>query len=64
METPSLLDWMFREILATLLNQAEIDFLNARLTYAENAGLTHAFIFFHGPEYLCGSNSLYVLGKG
>ncbi len=34
-----------------LLTQAQLDFLDARLTYAEGAGLTHAFIFFHGPEY-------------
>ena len=33
------------------LEQAEMDFLNSRLTYAEGQGLTHAFIFFHGPEY-------------
>ena len=33
------------------LTEAEVDFLDARLTYAENAGLTHAFIYFHGPEY-------------
>ncbi len=30
----------------TLLN-----FLDSRLTYAEGQGLTHAFIFFHGPAY-------------
>ena len=34
-----------------LLTQAEVDFLDARLTYAESVGLTHAFIYFHGPEY-------------
>ncbi len=34
-----------------LLTQAEVDFLDAQLTYAEGAGLTHAFIYFHGPEY-------------
>ena len=33
------------------LEQTEMDFLNSRLTYAEGQGLTHAFIFFHGPEY-------------
>ncbi len=33
------------------LEQVEMDFLNSRLTYAEGQGLTHAFIFFHGPEY-------------
>ena len=38
------------------LEQNELDFLNARLTYAEGAGLTHAFIFFHGPEYPVESN--------
>ena len=45
-----------------LLEQAEIDFLNARLTYAENAGLTHAFIFSTG-RILCGSKPLYEPGK-
>ena len=34
-----------------LLTDAQLTFLDHRLTYAENAGLTHAFIFFHGPEY-------------
>jgi hypothetical protein len=33
------------------MTQAQMDFLDARLTYAEGQGLTHAFIFFHGPEY-------------
>jgi parallel beta-helix repeat protein len=33
------------------LTTDEMDFLDARLTYAESQGLTHAFIFFHGPEY-------------
>ncbi|MBK8821420.1 MAG: right-handed parallel beta-helix repeat-containing protein [Anaerolineales bacterium] len=33
------------------LTSDEIDFLDSRLTYAESQGLTHAFIFFHGPEY-------------
>jgi len=33
------------------LTTTETDFLNSRLTYAEGQGLTHAFIFFHGPEY-------------
>ena len=33
------------------MTQAEMDFLDSRLTYAESQGLTHAFIFFHGPEY-------------
>jgi parallel beta-helix repeat protein len=34
-----------------LLTDEQISFLDARLTYAENAGLTHAFIYFHGPAY-------------
>ena len=46
-----------------LLTQAEVDFLDARLTYAENAGLTHAFIYFHGPEYCVELEPLYELGK-
>ncbi|MBI5944540.1 MAG: right-handed parallel beta-helix repeat-containing protein [Chloroflexi bacterium] len=29
----------------------QMNFLDARLTYAEGQGLTHAFIFFHSPEY-------------
>jgi hypothetical protein len=36
---------------ADLLTSSEITFLDTRLTDAENLGLTHAFIFFHGPEY-------------
>ena len=39
-----------------LLTQAEVDFLDARLTYAESVGLTHAFIYFHGPEYCMEAN--------
>jgi hypothetical protein len=34
-----------------LLSSAEYTFLNNRLTDAENLGLVHAFLFFHGPEY-------------
>ncbi len=34
-----------------LMTPEQLTFLDARLTYAENQGLTHAFIFFHGPEY-------------
>jgi parallel beta-helix repeat protein len=33
------------------LTTEQMNFLDARLTYAESQGLTHAFIFFHGPEY-------------
>ncbi len=33
------------------LSAAELTFLDDRLTYAENQGLTHAFIFWHGPMY-------------
>jgi hypothetical protein len=36
---------------ANLITSAEYTFLNNRLSDAENIGLTHAFIFFHGPEY-------------
>jgi Calcineurin-like phosphoesterase len=36
---------------ADLITSAEYTFLNNRLTEAENLGLTHAFIYFHGPEY-------------
>ena len=36
---------------ADLLTSAELNFLDARLIYAESQGLTHAFIFFHGPLY-------------
>jgi hypothetical protein len=36
---------------ADLISSAEYTFLNNRLTDAENIGLVHAFIFFHGPEY-------------
>ena len=36
---------------ADLLTSAELAFLDNRLTDAENLGLTHAFIYFHGPEY-------------
>ena len=36
---------------ADLLTSAEYTFLDNRLTNAESLGLTHAFIFFHGPEY-------------
>ncbi len=34
-----------------LPTSAQLTFLDARLTDAENAGLTHAFIYFHPPEY-------------
>jgi hypothetical protein len=34
---------------------AELNFLDSRLTDAENLGLTHAFIFVHPPEYCVGS---------
>ncbi len=36
---------------ATLMTTAEYTFLDQRLTDAESNGLTHAFIYFHGPEY-------------
>ena len=47
-----------------LLTDAQLTFLDARLTYAENAGLTHAFIFFHGPEYCVELNHCTMLGEG
>ncbi len=34
-----------------LLTSSQYTFLDNRLTEAESLGLTHAFIFFHGPEY-------------
>jgi hypothetical protein len=34
-----------------LLRSDELSFLDARLKYAENESLDHAFIFFHGPFY-------------
>lgn len=37
--------------LATLISKAQLNFLEERLTHAENNGLVHAFIFFHGPLY-------------
>ncbi len=36
---------------ADLLTSAELSFLDSRLTFAENDGLAHAFIYFHGPMY-------------
>jgi hypothetical protein len=36
---------------AALITSAEYTFLDNRLADAESLGLTHAFIFFHGPEY-------------
>ncbi len=36
---------------ADLLTTAQLTFLDTRLTDAENIGLVHAFIFFHGPPY-------------
>ena len=33
------------------LTSAQFTFLDSRLTYAESAGLVHAFIYFHGPMY-------------
>jgi hypothetical protein len=36
---------------ADLLTSSQFTFLDSRLTDAENSGLVHAFIFFHGPEY-------------
>jgi hypothetical protein len=36
---------------ADLLTAAEATFIDQRLTDAENIGLIHAFLYFHGPEY-------------
>jgi len=36
---------------ADTMSAAALTFLDNRLTDAENVGLTHAFIYFHGPEY-------------
>ena len=36
---------------ADLLTTSQLNFLDVRLTNAENIGLIHAFIFFHGPPY-------------
>jgi hypothetical protein len=36
---------------ADLLTAAQTTFIDTRLTDAENLGLTHAFIYFHGPIY-------------
>jgi len=36
---------------ANLLTSDQMAFLDSRLIYAENKGLVHAFIFFHGPLY-------------
>lgn len=33
------------------ISSAQLTFLDERLTYAEGLGLTHAFIFWHGPMY-------------
>jgi len=33
------------------IDATEYSFMDARLTYAESIGLTHAFIYFHGGEY-------------
>lgn len=36
---------------ASLLSSAQINWIDQRLTDAEAKGLTHAFIYFHGPLY-------------
>jgi hypothetical protein len=36
---------------ASLLSSAQISWIDSRLNDAENRGLTHAFIYFHGPIY-------------
>ena len=36
---------------ANLINANQIAYLDKVLTAAEGRGLTHAFLFFHGPEY-------------
>ena len=42
LDTPGSVDYLTNE---------QFTFLDARLTYAENSGLVHAFIYFHGPMY-------------
>lgn len=36
---------------SSLLSSAQISWIDGRLTDAESKGLTHAFIYFHGPIY-------------
>ena len=36
---------------ASTLSASQLTWLDSDLTTAESRGLTHAFIFFHGPEY-------------
>jgi hypothetical protein len=49
---------------ADLLTSAELNFLDDRLTDAENKGLTHAFIYYHGPEYCVESIHCTCTAKG
>jgi hypothetical protein len=42
---------------AAMITAAEITFVDGVLTDAENRGLTHAFIFFHGPIYPISSHT-------
>jgi hypothetical protein len=42
---------------ASLITSAEISYLDGVLTDAESRGLTHAFIFFHGPIYAVSSHT-------
>jgi hypothetical protein len=41
---------------ADALTSTQVNWLDTRLTYAESQGLTHAFIYFHGPMYCVESN--------
>jgi len=41
---------------ATLLSLAQIRWIDKDLTKAEQRGLTHAFIYFHGPIYCVGEH--------
>jgi hypothetical protein len=41
---------------ATTMSQAQINWLDSDLTAAEGRGVTHSFVFFHGPEYPMGGH--------
>jgi Glycosyl hydrolase family 99/Dockerin type I domain len=41
---------------ATTMSSAQLNWLDNDLTAAESRGLTHAFVFFHGPEYPMGGH--------
>jgi hypothetical protein len=41
---------------ATTISSAQLNWLDADLTAAENRGVTHSFLFWHGPEYPMGGH--------